>query len=55
MVIAVTPPPPVELVPRPAAREVTKEFVRRPAKGWTDAPPVPVVWFDHNCAVWEGR
>ncbi len=34
-------------------REVTKEFVRRPAKGWTDSTPVPVVRFDHHCAIWE--
>jgi len=54
-VIIPPPPPPVELAPRPAAREVTKEFVRRPAKGWTDATPVPVLRFDHHCDVWEER
>ena len=46
-------PPSVELAPRVTVREVTKEFVRRPAKGWTDPTPVPVVRFDHHCAVWE--
>lgn len=34
-------------------RETTKEFVRRPAKGWTGSTPIPVVRFDHHCAVWE--
>jgi len=57
MVITVPalPPPSVEFAPRVAAREVTKEFVRRPAKGWTGATPVPVVRFDHHCDVWEQR
>jgi len=57
MVITVPalPPPSVEFVRRVAAREVTKEFVRRPAKGWTGSTPVPVVRFDHHCDVWEQR
>ncbi len=49
------PPPSVEFAPRAAIREVTKEFVRRPAKGWTDATPVPVLRFDHHCDVLEQR
>ena len=59
--VAVTLPdpsaPPVEfalpVAARKATREVTKEFVRRPAKGWTDSTPVAVVRFDHHCAIWE--
>ena len=51
---------PVESTPRavPSAisrvviRETTKEFVRRPAKGWMGSTPMPVVRFDHHCAVW---
>jgi hypothetical protein len=46
-------PPSVEPAPRVAVREVTREFVRRPAKGWPAPEPVPVVRFDHHCAVWE--
>lgn len=38
---------------RQVPREVTKEFVRRPAKGWTGSMPVAVVRFDHHCAIWE--
>jgi hypothetical protein len=53
--------PPVESEPsaappadrRVSIRETTKEFVRRPAKGWIGSTPVPVVRFDHHCAVWE--
>jgi hypothetical protein len=56
-----TPPiPTVEATPsaltpairRVITRETTKEFVRRPAKGWTGSTPVPVLRFDHHCAVW---
>jgi len=46
-------PLPVEFTRPKATREVTKEFVRRPAKGWPDSTPVPAVRFDHHCAVWE--
>jgi hypothetical protein len=45
----------VESTPSMTTREVTKEFVRRPAKGWTGSAPIPVVRFDHHCAVWEQR
>lgn len=38
---------------RVSPREVTKEFVRRPARGWVESTPVPVLRFDHHCAVWE--
>ena len=56
-----TPPsPPVEstapalpsAIRRVLPRETTKEFVRRPAKGWMGSIPVPVVRFDHHCEVW---
>jgi hypothetical protein len=39
--------------PRVITRETTKEFIRRPAKGWMGSIPVPVLRFDHHCAVWE--
>ena len=33
--------------------EIIKEFVRRPAKGWTDSTPALGVRSDDPCAVWE--
>lgn len=48
-------PLPVDSTPTGNTRETTKEFVRRPAKGWTDSTPVPVVRFDHHCEMWQQR
>lgn len=36
--VVTVPAPPQAETPEP--REVPKEFVRRPAKGWADSPPV---------------
>lgn len=45
--------PGLAVIPVATTRETPKEFVRRPAKGWTGSTPVPVLRFDHHCPIWE--
>ena len=52
-VVESTPPTAPLAIRRVIPSETTKEFVRRPAKGWTDSTPAPVLRFDHHCAVGE--
>ncbi len=49
--VTVVPP-----LPEPAERvpdEITRQFVRRPAKGWTASPPAPEVEVDDDSALWK--
>ncbi len=49
--VTVVPP-----LPEPAERvpdEITKQFVRRPAKGWKASPSVPEDCVDDNAALWK--